>query len=137
MQFLPYLNFDGNCREAFTRYHEILGGELEVIGADGAPDGDTAAEYGDRVLHAALTFEDGAMLMASDVQAGGDWPGVQGMYAYISLSTTDDAQRIFTALADGGEVEMPVEPTFFSPMFGVCRDRFGTNWMISADPVEG
>ncbi|MGY6501478.1 MAG: VOC family protein [Acidimicrobiales bacterium] len=136
MQFLPYLNFDGNCREAFTRYHEILGGTLEVMGSDDGPDGDVPAEFAGRVLHAALVLDDGAVLMASDVQAGGDWPGVHGMYTYLGVPTIDDAQRVFHALADGGEVEMPIEPAFFSPMFGVCRDRFGTNWMISADPED-
>jgi len=136
MAFIPYLNFGGNCREAFTRYHEIFGGELEIMGMSDMPADEEIPEgMADRVMHAALKVGD-HLLLASD-----SWPGefgpVQYMYVNFSVGDVDEAKRVFEALADGGEIEMPLDATFWSPAFGVCKDRFGTPWMVNAEPAEG
>jgi PhnB protein len=134
--FHPYLNFPGTAREAFTRYQEIFGGELTLIGAgempgDGTPPG---ADPG-LTIHAALSY-DGNLLMASDGDPSAPFGPVQGMYVNYTTPDVDEAKRVFEALADGGTVEMGFEGTFFSPGFGVCVDRFGTPWMVSTDQPQ-
>ncbi len=132
MAFHPYLNFGGNCREAFTRYQEIFGGELVLLSmSDMPPDEPAPADQADLVMHAALTFE-GHLLMASDDPTG-NFGGVQGMYVNYTVPEVGEAERVFEALADGGEVMMPLAETFWSPRFGMCVDRFGTPWMVNAE----
>lgn len=137
MAFHPYLNFDGTTREAFTRYHEIFGGDLTILGMGDLPPGESVPEgAGDRTMHAALVLPDGQLLMASDSQAGEPFGPVQGMYVNYTTGDVEDARRVWAALSDGGKVEMEMESTFWSPAFGVCVDRFGTPWMVSAEPAE-
>lgn len=131
MAFHPYLNFNGTCREAFTRYQEIFGGELYVLGGDDMPPGESVTPdwTPDLVVHAALKIGD-SMLMASDA------PGVVGepasTYVHYEAEDVDDASRVFEALAEGGETEIPFGETFWSPGYGSCRDRWGTLWMVAA-----
>jgi len=135
MAFYPYLFFGGNCRDAFTRYKEIFGGELFMMAMSDAPAEEALpADKGDLILHAALMLE-GAMLMASDDPTG-DVGAAQGMYVNYTVADAAEAERVFDALADGGEVTQPLAETFFSPKFGMCVDRFGTPWMISTDAPE-
>jgi PhnB protein len=134
MPFHPYLAFAGNCREAFTRYQEIFGGELVLLTmadtpADAGPPPPGAA--GDAIMHAALTHGD-ELLMGADGPSAFDG-SVHGMCVNWSAAGTGDAKRVFDALAEGGQVQMPIGQTFFSPAFGMCIDRFGTPWMIMAD----
>ena len=134
MAFHPYLNFGGNCRAAFTRYQEIFGGELVLLSPADMPDGEEVpADQPDLVMHAALTF-DGHLLMASD--AGEDFVDVRGMYVNYSVDDPAEAKRVYDLLAEGGTVEMPIGETFWSPMFGMCVDAFGTPWMVGAEPPE-
>lgn len=134
--FHPYLNFGGNCREAFTRYQEIFGGELVLLPMKDMPaEVEVPAEQGDLIMHAALTFE-GHLLMASDVPADGFGPA-QGMFVNYAVGDVAEAERVFEALADGGEVTMPLAETFWSPRFGMCVDRFGTPWMVNAEAPTG
>jgi PhnB protein len=136
MAFHPYLLFSGNCREAFTRYHEVFGGELEIMAMSDMPEGagDVPPEQADLVMHAALTIGD-ALLMASDDPTGDGGP-VKGMSVSVSVADVAEAERVFKELSDGGEVTMPIGETFWSPMFGMCVDRFGTPWMVNAEPAE-
>ena len=132
MAFHPYLNFGGNCREAFTRYQEIFGGELTLLPMSEMPsDQPLPADQADLMLHAALTF-DGHLLMASDDPTG-NFDGVRGMHVNYSVTEVAEAERVFEALADGGQVTMPMAETFWSPRFGMCVDRFGTPWMVNAE----
>ena len=135
MAFHPYLNFGGNCREAFTRYQEIFGGELVVMPMSEMPtDQPVPADQADLVMHAALMF-DGHILMASDDPTGG-FHGVSGMHVNYTVPDGDEAERVFNALADGGQVTMPIGETFWSPKFGMCVDRFGTPWMVNVEAPE-
>lgn len=142
MSFYPYLSLNGDCRKAFTRYREIFGGELEVMGMDQMPTDAAAAMpplpdgAEDLVMHAALTLPDGGMLMGSDNPSGAS-EGMRGIYVSHSTPDAAAAERIFAALADGGQVIMPIGETFWSPRFGMCVDRFGTPWMIDARPADG
>ena len=136
MAFHPYLNFLGNCREAFTRYQEIFGGELVLMPMSDMPDeAQVPPEQAELIMHAALMF-DGHVLMASDDPRGG-FDRVQGMWVNYTVPEVAEAVRVFEALAEGGEVVMPISATFWSPQFGMCIDRFGTPWMVNAEaPAE-
>jgi PhnB protein len=134
MAFRPYLAFAGNCREAFTRYQQVFGGELVLLTMDDAP-----ADAGpppddmkpDAIMHAALTLGDD-LLMGGDAMS--DFDGtVNGMCVNYSVADAAEAKRVFDALAEGGTVQSPLAETFFSPAFGMCTDRFGTPWMIMAE----
>jgi len=134
MALHPYLFFSGTAREAMTRYHEILGGDLEIMAFSERPAGeDPGVDMApDAVMHAALTFGDGELLMASDDPTG-DGAGVKGAALHLSFADLDEVRRVFDALAEGGEVQMPLEPSFWSPLFGTCVDRFGVSWMLSGE----
>jgi PhnB protein len=131
MAFHPYLNFKGTCREAMTKYQEIFGGELYVMGAGDMPEGEETPPGWDpdMVIHAALQIGD-AMLMASDDPNMSGGP--TGTYIHYEAKDVDDAKQVFEALAEGGTVEMPFGQTFWSPGFGSCADRWGTLWMVGA-----
>ena len=134
MAFRPYLFFGGSCRQAFTRYQEIFGGELTVIGMKDAPPSDQPIPPGkeDYVIHAALQFE-GHLLMASDDPMSEKFGPVQGMMISFSTPDVPEAKRVYDALAEGGTQTQPMMETFFSPAWGMVTDRFGTPWMVGAD----
>ncbi|MFP5487971.1 MAG: VOC family protein [Acidimicrobiia bacterium] len=138
MSVHPYLFFTNTCRAAMTRYHEILGGELEIMTvADMPADAEPPPFEFDpqMVIHAALTFADGDMIMASDDPTG-DAAGTTGVAISLSFTDHDEVRRVYDALADGGEVTMPLGETFWAPLFGMCTDRFGVSWMVGADAEE-
>jgi PhnB protein len=128
MKLQTYVNFAGRCAEAFRFYEKHLGGTIGMIMTHAqAPDqSQIKPEWKDAVLHARIAIGTTELL-------GADIPNAQPMRsAYLSLSVDSDieAERIFAALADAGEVFMPLEETFFATRFGQLRDRFGINWMI-------
>jgi len=128
MKMHTYVNFSGKCAEAFRFYEQQLGGTITMLMTHGqAPDQskvDPALK--NAVLHARISMG-GTELMGADI------PNAQPMRSsYLSLSVESDAEaeRIFSALSDRGEVFMPMQETFFATRFGQLRDRFGLNWMI-------
>jgi PhnB protein len=136
MKIVPYLNFDGQCAEAFRFYEQVLGGKLELITHGNSPiAGEVPAEWGDRVMHACLTAGD-QTLMASDSPPG-QHAKPQGIYVSLHVDRAEDAERIFGELAEQGQVTMPLGPTFWAQRFGMCVDRFGTPWMVNCSvPAE-
>ena len=143
-QINPYLNFSGNCEEAFNFYKSVFGGEFPYVGRykdmppqEGMPP--MPAEIGERIMHMSLPVG-GNMLMGSD--SGGDWAPeiVVGNNITISISaeSKEDADRIFNALASGGKITMPLADTFWGDYFGMCTDKFDINWMMSynANPQQ-
>lgn len=133
MSFHPYLFFADGCREAFTRYHEIFGGTLEIMTtADLPPEEQMPGVPADAIMHAALTV-DGHLIMGSDDPTSTDARAVQGMQVNVSVSGVDEASRVFDALAEGGEVHMPLAPTSWAAAFGMVTDRFGTPWLLTTD----
>ncbi|WP_420450596.1 VOC family protein [Ilumatobacter sp.] len=137
MSVHPYLVLTGTTREAMTRYHEILGGELNILGFDDLPADEEAPPFDvpdGAVMHAALMFGDGDLIMASDDPTG-DGGRMSGFAVNLTLTDQDEARRVFAELADGGEVQMPLEPTFWAPLFGSCWDRFGVSWMVNVEPA--
>jgi PhnB protein len=136
MAFQPYLFFSGaTCREAMQHYQRVFGGELEIMINAEAPEGDRMpGAPDDAVMHASLQLPDGS-LMASDDPTGDDGPKY-GVAVYWGTTDVAEAERVFAGLAEGGEVHMPMEEVFWSPRFGHCRDRFGIQWMIAAEPAD-
>lgn len=136
MRVVPYLNFDGNCAEAFRFYAEVLGGTIEAMTTHGeTPIAEQVPpEYHDRVLHARLVVRD-QVLMGSDSRPDlHERP--QGMSVSLQIGDPADAERIFNALAEGGEVTMPYQETFWAAGFGMLTDRYGVPWMINCDPAR-
>ena len=135
MQFHAYLNFNGQCREAFTFYHQVLGGQIETMMTHGEmpTDEKVQPEWRDMILHACLVV-DGAMLMASDAQPQ-YFEKPRGFSVSIGLTDPDEAERIFHALAEGGQVRMAIGKTFWAERFGMLVDRFGIPWMINCAPA--
>jgi PhnB protein len=135
MAFRPFLAFAGNCREAFTRYQEIFGGELVLLTMADTPADAEPPPPGanpDAIMHAALRSAD-ALLMGADDPFGQFDGNNRGMCLNASLADVGEAKRVFDALAEGGTVQQPISETFFSPAFGMCIDRFGTPWMVMVD----
>ena len=131
--FHSYLFYGGDCRQAFTRYQEIFGGELNLVtSADMPADEQMPGAAPDAIMHAALMI-DGALLMGSDDPTGNSVRPVQGVQVNVSVSGVDEAKRVFDALAEGGQVNAPLEPTSFAAAFGMCVDRFGIPWMLTTD----
>jgi PhnB protein len=127
-----YLTFDGNCAEAMRFYERTLGGRLETLmtHAESPMAEQTPPESRDRILHARLVI-DGRDLMASDSPAGEPYPGMHGFSMSITCTDLAEARRVFDALADGGQVNMPLQKVFWADAFGMLVDRFGTPWMIN------
>jgi PhnB protein len=136
MSFSPYLFFSGNCAEAFQRYHEIFGGELQVMTHADLPEGAQPMPGAEphHVMHASIRIGS-SFLMGSDDPTGDGGPKVGVAVAY-SAPDVAETKRIFDALSDGGEVQMKVEPTFWSPAFGACVDRFGVSWMLDTESPQ-
>ncbi|HEY1737621.1 MAG TPA: VOC family protein [Acidimicrobiia bacterium] len=135
MAIRPYLAFAGNCREAFTRYRDVFGGDLVVlsfadVAADAGPPGDGVNP--DAVMHAALTSEVG-LLMGADDPSGHFDGKPNGVCVNAAMPDVAEATRVFDALADGGTVQMPLGETFFAPAFGMCIDRYGTPWQVMVE----
>lgn len=133
-----YLNFNGNCEEAFNFYKSVLGGEFPYIGRfkemppqEGMKP--LSAEEGEKIMHVTLPISKETSLMGSDT--GGEWaPGfVQGNNFSISINTESkaEADRLFKGLSAGGQVTMPMSDTFWGSYFGMFTDKFGVNWMVS------
>ena len=135
MSFTPYLFFVGTCREAMNTYQSIFGGQLDIVTAAEMPDAPEDAPA-DAIMHAALTLPSGGMLFASDDPSASEDSGKTGMSVSYTATDPDDATKIFEALSKGGEVQMPVGPTSWSPAFGMCLDRFGVPWMVGVNPME-
>jgi PhnB protein len=132
----PYLFFDGRCDEAIEFYRRTLDAEVTLLMRfKESPDSQTCPPgSGDKVMHANLRIG-GASVMASDGRCTGQ-PSFQGFALSLAVPTEADADRVFTALADGGQVQMPLARTFFSPRFGMLADRFGVSWMILVEPQQ-
>ena len=137
MHIQPYLQFDGRCEEAAEFYRRALGAEVTMLlrhkeAPDQPPPGMLPPGSGDKVMHMSFRIGD-TTLLASDGRCGGH-PTFQGITLSLTVPTEAEADRRFAALADGGQVQMPLTKTFFSPRFGMLADRFGVSWMIYVEP---
>ncbi|WP_428407839.1 VOC family protein [Hyphococcus sp.] len=130
MRLNHYLHFLGQCEEALTLYQRVLGGEITaMMKVKGSPaEGHYGHDGANDVLHGCLSLE-GCDIMASDAPKQ-FYTKPNGAHICIVLDNEDEAERIFNALSDGGEIAMPFEATFFAKKYAMFNDRFGTRWMI-------
>lgn len=131
----PYLNFDGNCEEAFNFYKSVFGGEFTYFSKIGEISGEGYPKEDENlVMHVSLPIGD-EILMGSDVTSNMQSQFKSGNNNYISImpDSREEADRLFNELSAGGEIEMPLEEMFWGDYFGSFRDRFGIWWMINFD----
>ena len=139
MAIEPYLFFNGRCEEAIEFYKKVLGAEVLMLmrykeSPEPTPPGMVPPGWENKIMHASLRIGE-TTVMATDGDARGK-TSFQGFS--LSLTAIDDAQakRLFAALSEGGQVQMPLTKTFFSSSFGMVVDRFGVSWMIVAGPAQ-
>jgi len=132
MKVQPYLFFDGRCEEALKFYQKVLGAQvimqMRFKDSPEPPSADCGPIPGDKIMHVSFRIGE-TEIMASDGRNTGK-PNFQGFALSITAPTESDADRIFTNLAEGGQIQMPLTKTFFSPKFGMCADKFGVSWMV-------
>ncbi|MCU0759335.1 MAG: VOC family protein [Steroidobacteraceae bacterium] len=132
-----YLSFDGRCAEAMEFYGRTLDARLQALlrFADTPMGAGMAPAAAQRVMHACLVLPDGSILMAGDAPADVPFAAMQGFGMALTLPTPADAQRVFDALAEGGQVQMPLAPAFWAQAFGMVTDRYGTPWLVNGGPI--
>lgn len=131
MRFIAYLNFDGQCRAAFDLYREVFRGEIvmRMTYGDSPMRDEIPADSRDRIMHCQLEAA-GAVLMGADGPPPHTASG-QGTCVNIDVNGIEEAERIYAALSAGGEVQMPLQETFWAHRWGAFTDRFGKPWMIN------
>lgn len=134
-QIQPYLFFEGRTEEALAFYRHALGAEVQTMmrykeGPEPARCPDGSEPPGDKVMHAAVKIGD-TLVMASDGFCSGK-PAFSGFSLSYPAKDESDAKRRFDALAQGGQVQMPLGETFFARAFGMVADKFGVSWMVVA-----
>lgn len=130
----PYLNFDGNTEEAFTFYQSVFGGELDIARfKDLGDDMGATGEDLEKIAHVALPIGADTTLLGSDVLESFGQSVRAGNDFYINLETesAEETERLFEALSEGGDIEMPLQNTGWAEKFGMCTDPFGVQWMVN------
>ena len=133
MPTLPYLHFQGQCAQALAFYAQVFGGTVQSMPYAADPEAPAAWRDSPRILHGQVTIYDGT-LMASDYPPGVAGEAQSGFSVMQSAPNVTEARRVFDALAEAGSIIDGFKSTFFSPGFGMVKDRFGTHWIISAQP---
>ena len=131
----PYLSFRDDARQAMEFYKGVFGGTLTLntFGEFGSPEGADA----DKVMHAQLEAENGFTLMASDTPAGMDHNPGTNISVSLSGDDADDLRGYWDKLSDGGTVVMPMDKAPWGDIFGMCADKYGTNWLVNVNSETG
>lgn len=134
MQIQPYLFFNGRCEEALEFYRKTIGAQDTMLvrykdSPQPPPPGMVPPGCEDKIMHTSFRVGD-TIVMASDGDCEGQ-PSFQGFSLSLTAADTAEAQRVFAALAEGGQVRMPLTKTYWSPLFGMLADKFGVGWMVS------
>lgn len=131
MKLNPYLSFNGNCAEAIKFYERVLGGKITFSQTWGESPmaSQVPKETHDKIIHSSLEVGD-STLMCSDAPAD-RYEVPKGIGVTLNFKDAAEGERIFTALSEGGQVDMPFQATYWSSGFGMCRDRFGIPWMVN------
>ena len=129
MKVYTQLNFGGNCEEAFRFYEKHLGGKiLTMMRQNQAPGSNATGAAGTAIIHARLGIGD-SVLIGNDVPAS-VFEKIRSVYVYLSVDSSEEAERVYKLLAEDGQVYIPLEETFFAVRFSQLRDRFGVSWSI-------
>jgi len=138
IKLVNYLNFGGNCATAFKYYERVLNGKMLMMMTHGdMPAQDQAQvppDWKKLIMHARLAIGD-QLLMGSDSPPD-RFEKPQGMWVALQLDDPKDADRIFAALADNGNIHMPIQKTFWAVRFGMVIDQFGIPWMVNCEPKQ-
>ena len=130
MRLQPYLNFNGQCDEAFRLYEQVLGGATVGKFTFGtSPMAGQYPDWDDKIMHIALRIGD-QMLLGSDAPPP-HYSQPQGLRVCLDIDDVAEAERVYKALSEGGQVIMPLEETFWAKRFAMFADRFGTPWMVN------
>jgi PhnB protein len=128
MQLHTYLNYGGDCEDAFRFYEQHLGGKITMLmrhGEQPTPS-QLPPDWNGKVLHARMSLG-GTELLGADIPA---YQPMRSAYLSLAVDSNEDAERVFALLSDGGQLFMPMQETFFASRFAMLRDRFGTSWML-------
>jgi PhnB protein len=130
MQMNVHLNFQGNCAEAFAFYKEVFGvkNAFAMKYGEAPPGMPVPPEWKDKIMHTSIPIGEG-LLMGCDAPPGRSTP-LGGFQVSVQAHDEAEVKRTFEALKDGGTVQMPMSPTFWFPLFGMCTDKFGVAWMV-------
>jgi PhnB protein len=136
MKLYTYLNFGGNCRQAFEFYVEHLGATITAITTYGElpASGEVPPEWKNAVVHARIAIGE-TILLGADVPRDRFQP-MRSAYLTLIVNSIEEAERLYALLTEGGEIFMPIEETFFAHRFAMLRDRFGTSWMLLHERVS-
>ena len=134
MRLDTYLFFDGNCREAFEFYAQCLGGTVTAMSTygEGPAKEHTDVAYHGHIMHGCVEFGE-HRVMGTDSTPGHPYRGIVGAHLVVSVDEPDRARELFELLSKDGEIEMPIDQTFWARAFGIAIDRFGVPWMINCE----
>jgi PhnB protein len=127
LKIYTQLNFGGNCEEAFRFYEKNLGGEITMMMEQSQAPG-AAKKNGRAIIHARINI--GATVLIGNDVPPDVFQKIRSVYIYLSLDSSEEAERVHKLLAEGGEIYMPMEETFYATRFGQLRDKFGVSWSI-------
>jgi len=135
IQPIPLIAFNGNCEEAMNYYAEVFGGKINVMMKAGeSPIGQhMPPEFSDKILNAQVGLPGGGLLMGGDCPPHVPYEGLKGFHLGLNYDSIEDAEAMFNKLAEGGEINMPMGPTFWATRFGMVTDKFGVAWAINGD----
>jgi PhnB protein len=135
MKLITYVNFNGNCAEAFHFYEENLGGKIlnSMTHGESPIDTNAPAEWKSKVLNSTMRLGE-TVLMGADISS---YQPMRSAYLTLMIDTKEETERIYNLLIDGGQVFMPLSEQFFAGAFAQCRDRFGVNWMLLGAMKQG
>jgi PhnB protein len=130
MKLHPYLNYGGNCEQAFRFYEQHLGGKITLLMTHEQQPGlnNVPADWKKAILYARMTIGE-TELMGNDVPPDRFQP-MRSAYLSLTLDSAAEAERVYALLSEGGQIFMPLQETFFAPRFAMLRDKFGTSWML-------
>ena len=137
MKLDVYLNYGGNCEQAFRFYEQELGGKITMMMRHGEQPNaaNVPADWKNAILHARIEFGK-TVLMGADIPPDRFQP-MRSAYLTLTLDSAEQAERLYALLADGGQIFMKMEETFFASRFAMLRDKFGTSWMLLHERPEG
>ena len=137
MKVEPYLNFNGRCDEAIEFYKKAIGAKVEMMMRfKDAPEGQCAPGAENKIMHSSFQIGDTVVMASDGMCAGEPKTEFKGFSLTLNPKTEAEAERLFAALAEGGQVHQPLIKTFFSPKFGVVADRFGVSWMVLVEQEQ-
>jgi PhnB protein len=136
-QAIAYLAFNGNCADAMRFYERALGGKLEILmsGADSPMAEQIPKASAHRILHARLALPGGGTLFAGDAPEQVPYEGIKGVSITVDYASVAEGEKVFAALAEGGQVTMPMQAAFWAKRWGMLVDRFGTPWIVNGEPI--